>query len=161
MKTKFEKLYFYFLFIFSTIAIVLFSFVFLCRVLPTKLTPTGLDGIVSYIQSLSGIINAVFLILFVCPLFIMMLCSVFGKHSIGWHIKRFALLLFIPLYTLFMINVLNANIDMMSLFVGVVSGVISAVIVLVLDRNNDLVKSLLRVYAPDLIHKENANNDHL
>ena len=137
----------------SSITVLLFGIVFTYNLLPAKLRPLSMEGLVTFIHSIANTISGIFFWLFLIHLWILTIRSFSGKHSIVWLISRQALQLFTPLFMVVLISFLNGDPfeGMSSIIIGVASGVISSLIVLFWNRDEQLIKSVLSRIAPDLL----------
>lgn len=112
------------------------------------------------ILSIEGEVLALFLTGHIITILIRTLRSQ-KRRSFIWIVYQEAIPLVIPLMVFGMINCLHGslNLHFSELLVGIIGGVISSIIVLVLNRKNNLPDCILRALAPEFLEDNDSRQN--
>lgn len=158
---KFFSIYQKIVLIATLLYILLFMFFFILSNLPDSCQAQWVEELKCSTESLSSIISSIICALLGCHIVIIIIKSFITKNSFFGLIKREWLPFFLPIVSISFIKLLSGqfNDKIPDVLVGICSGLISSLIVIVLDRNHELAETVLKYATPELMQNNKDEGD--
>lgn len=150
-------------FIISLTGIALLSFA-VGAILEIFNSSSNLDTIISIAHSIVEITGSVLAIFCTIHILVILIRSVLPKseHSFIWFLFHQAFPLVVPLISFVFIRIFwGAEIfDIMELLCGILAGLVSSILVLIMDRRHNLAEEVLRFVAPEYSENNRKNTQN-
>lgn len=159
--SKFFSIYEKIVLIASFLYIFLFFLYFSLSIIPDSWQVHWVEELKGFTQSLSSLISSIICFLLICHIMIILIKSIINKQSFIWLISREWFPIFLPIVMISFIKLLSGqfNDKIPEVLVGICSGLISSVIVILLDRNHKLAENVLKYTAPEFMQNNKDEGD--
>ena len=160
MKTKFVKIYESICLVCSIVALALFAIWYI----PYELFGGSVSGsfyeFAETCDSLSKLLCVILSCASIVVLISLLPVSFFNKHSYLWTLKPWFISIVFPFVVYSFICVIRGewNDSISGFVVGVISGVVASIIILVMNRNNDLSERVARKWIPELVEQNKEDS---
>ena len=143
----------------SLLAIILYSF--------NWFTSEALGISSERMMGIPSVLKSASLIIFYSELYLAVVCvlaifiySICSRHSVIWALGKLCIPVVAPLGVFLWFRLLSGDLynALSEVIIGVVSGIISSVIVVVLDRKHSLANKVLKYAAPEYLEEDDKQN---
>lgn len=149
-KNRFFKIYQTFILILCAISVILFMAWYIPEILVNESTSGWITSCKNIAHSLMSLLIYILGLLFTGHIITILVRFIFSKqHSFIWLLEKQAVPLIAPIITVLFIKLFSGQLDgwFSDMIVGIFSGVVSSIIVLILDRKHILADTLTKRFA--------------